>query len=116
MFDITYNANKSYCIVFDNKPQDKKIVTLLLSITIHYLTLRNVIYKYIYIHIIIHIIIMHIINNNLTDDDDDDIARQKRCIDAQANVSSRKFHLCSSTIKTTLFNLYCHSMYTPSLW
>ena len=24
MFDITYNANKSYCMVIDNKPQDNK--------------------------------------------------------------------------------------------
>ena len=24
IFDITYNANKSYCMVIDNKPQDKK--------------------------------------------------------------------------------------------
>ena len=30
----------------------------------------------------------HIINNNLTDDDD--IARQKRCLYAQANVLARK--------------------------
>ena len=42
MFDITYNANKSFCMVIDNKPMDKKIFTLLLSITIHYLTLRHV--------------------------------------------------------------------------
>ena len=26
MFDITYNANKSYCMVIDNKPQDKKYI------------------------------------------------------------------------------------------
>ena len=42
MFDITYNANKSFCMVIDNKPEEKKIFTLLLSITIHYLTLINV--------------------------------------------------------------------------
>ena len=42
MFDITYNANKSFCMVIDNKPGDKKIFTLLLLITIHFLTLRNV--------------------------------------------------------------------------
>ena len=24
MFDITYNANKSFCMVIDNKPRDKK--------------------------------------------------------------------------------------------
>ena len=48
--------------------------------------------------------------------DDDDIARQKRCIYAQTNVLAIKFHLCSSTIKTTLFNSYYGSMYTSSLW
>ena len=26
MFDITYNANKSYCMVIGDKPQDKKII------------------------------------------------------------------------------------------
>ena len=56
----------------------------------------------------------HIINNNLTDDDD--IAMQKRCIYAQANALARKFNLCNSSIKTILFNSYCGSMYTSSLW
>ena len=42
MFDITYNAKKSFCMVIDNKHEVKKIFTLLLSITIHYLTLINV--------------------------------------------------------------------------
>ena len=46
----------------------------------------------------------------------DDIARQKRCIYAQANALARKFYLCNSSIKTTLFNSYCGSMYTSSLW
>ena len=86
-------------MVIDNKPQDKK--NMLLSITIHYLYYTEKC-KY----------LGHIINNNITDDDD--IARQKRCIDAQANVLARKFHLCTSTIKATLFNLYCGSMYTSS--
>ena len=51
-----------------------------------------------------------IINNNLTDDDD--IARQKRYIYAQANALAS---LCNSSIKTTLYNSYCGSMYTSSL-
>ena len=42
MFDITYNANQPFCMVIDNKPRTRKIFILLLSITIHYLTLRNV--------------------------------------------------------------------------
>ena len=56
----------------------------------------------------------HIINNNLADDDD--IARQKRCFYAQANVLARKFRFCSSGIKNVLFHSYCGTMYTSSLW
>ena len=56
----------------------------------------------------------HIINNNLTDDDD--IARQKSCFYAQANVLARKFRFCSSGIKNVLFHSYCGTMYTSSLW
>ena len=70
MFDITYNANKSFCIVINNKPIDKK--------NIHPVVINNHTLPYTekckYLG--------HIINNNLTDDDD--IARQKRCIYTQA--------------------------------
>ena len=99
MFDITYNANKSFCMVIDNKLGDKK--------NIHPLVINNQTLphtekcKY----------LGHIINNNFTDD----IARQKRCIYAQANVLATKFYLSNSTIKTTLFNSYCGSMNTSSL-
>ena len=75
MFDITYNANKSFCLVIDNKPRDKK--------NIHPVVINN--------HTLPHTAkckyLDHIINNNLTDDDD--IARQKRCIYAQANALAR---------------------------
>ena len=102
MFDITYNAKKSVCMVIDNKPRDKK--------NIHPVVINNHTLPYTekckYLG--------HIINNNLTDDDD--IARQKRCIYAQANALARKFYLCNNSIKTTLFNSYCGSMYTSSLW
>ena len=102
MFDITYNANKSFCLVIDNKARDKKNIhpVVINTHTLPY-TAKC---KY----------LGHIINNNLTDDDD--IARQKRCIYAQANALARKFNLCNSSIKTTLFNSYCGSMYTSSLW
>ena len=56
----------------------------------------------------------HIINNNLTDDDD--IARKKRCLYAQANVSARKCCLCNISTKIILFQAYCAPMYTSSLW
>ena len=100
--DITYNANKSFCMVIDNKPRDKN--------NIHPVVINNHTLPYTekckYFG--------HIINNNLNDDDD--IARQKRCIYAQANALARKFYLCNSSIKTTLFNSYCASTYTSILW
>ena len=102
MFDITYNASKSFCMVIDNKPRDKKNIHPVV-INNHTLPYTEK-YKY----------LGDIINNNLTDDDD--IARQKIYIYAQANALARKFYLCNSSIKTTLFNSYCCSMYTSSLW
>ena len=75
MFDITYNANKSLCMVIDNKPWDKK--------DIHHVVINNHTLSYTekckYLG--------HIINNNLTDDDD--IARQKICIYAQENALAK---------------------------
>ena len=102
MFDITYNANKSFCMVIDNKSRDKNNIhpVVINNHTLPY----NEKCKY----------LGHIINNNLTDDDD--IARQKIYICAQANALARTFYLCNSSIKTTLFNSYCGSMYTSSLW
>ena len=94
IFDIIYNANKSYCMVIDNKPVVINNHTLPHTEKCKYLG--------------------HIINNNLTDNDD--IARQKRCIYVQTNVLASKYHLSSSTIKTTLFYSYCGSMYASSLW
>ena len=63
MFDITYNANKYFCMVIDNKPRDKKHIH---SVVINKHTLPYT-EKCKYLG--------HIINNNLTDVDD--IARQK---------------------------------------
>ena len=79
IFNITYNVNKSYCMVIDNKPQTMKYT--------HPVILNNNVLPYTtkckYLG--------HIINTNLTDDDD--IARQKRCFYAQANVLARKLAL-----------------------
>ena len=89
MFDITYNANKSYCMVIDNKSEDKK--------NIHPVVINN--------HTLPHTekckYLGHIINNNLTNDDD--IARQKRCTYVQANVLARTFHLCSSITNNFIY-------------
>ena len=101
IFNITYNVNKSYCMVIDNKPQKME--------NTHPVILNNNVLPYTtkckYLG--------HIINNNLTDDDD--IARQKRCFYAHANVLARKFRFCSSVIKNVLFHSYCGTMYTSSL-
>ena len=102
MFDITYSANTFYCMVIDNKPQYKK--------NIHPVVINN--HRLPYTEKCKYL--GHIINNNLTVyiTDDADISRHKRCIYAQANVLAITFHLCSSTIKTTLFNSYCGSIPT----
>ena len=93
MFNITYNAKKSFCMVIDNKPQDRK--------NVHCIHLDNHPLPYTtkckYLG--------HIINNNLIDDND--IARQKRCLYAQANVLARKFCLCNISTKIILFQAYC---------
>ena len=85
MFDITYNANKSYCMVINNKPQDKK--------NIHPVATNN--------HTLPHIekckYLGHIINNNLTDDDD--IVSQQTCIYAQANVLEKNFTYVTVPLK-----------------
>ena len=102
IFNITYNVNKSYCVVIDNTPQTMTYT--------HPVILNNNVLPYTtkckYLG--------HIINNNLTDDDD--IARQKRCFYAQANVLARKFRFCSSGIKNVLFHSYFGTIYTSSLW
>ena len=54
LFNMTYNAKKSFCMVIDNKPQDMNI--FLNNHSLPYTTKC----KY----------LGHIINNNLTDDDD----------------------------------------------
>ena len=89
-------------MVIDNKPQDRK--------NVHCIHLDNHPLPYTtkckYLG--------HIINNNLTDDDD--IARQKRCLYAQANVLAQTFCLCNISTKIILFQAYCAPMYTSSLW
>ena len=99
---ITYNAKQLFCMVIDNKPQDRK--------NVHCIHLDNHPLPYTtkckYLG--------HIINNNLTDDDD--IARQKRCLYAQANVLARKCCLYNISSKIILFQTYCAPMYTSSLW
>ena len=63
LFNITYNANKSYRMVTDSKPQDMKNIHCV-NLNIHHLPYTTKC-KY----------FGHVINNSLTDEDN--IARQK---------------------------------------
>lgn len=58
------------------------------------------------------------LGHHLTDDlsDDKDIQRQCRMMYAQANMLKRKFGMCSSSVKTTLFKTFCTPIYTAHLW
>ena len=51
----------------------------------------------------------HIISDTLTDDED--MARQRRSLYVQGNIISRRFTMCSPTVKTMLFRTYCTSIY-----
>ena len=101
LLNVTYNAKMSFCMVINNKPQDMKNVHCI-HLNNHPLP-YNTKCKY----------LAHIINNNLTDDDD--IAKQKRCLYAQANVLARKYCPDNISTKITLFQAYCAPMYTSSL-
>ena len=48
--------------------------------------------------------------------DDEDIRRQLRSMCIRANMLSRKFSRCSSTVKDLLFRSHCQSMYCAHLW
>ena len=61
---------------------------------------------------------MKYLGHVITDDgmDDQDILRQCRQLYAQGNVLTRKFYMCSNTVKVHLFRTYCSSLYTSQLW
>ena len=95
LFNIIYNASKSCCMVLDSKPQDMKHIHC-----VNHPLSHTTKFKY----------LVHTINNNLIGGDN--IARQKRCLYAQANVLSRIRLFCSTSTKITLFLVYCAPMYT----
>ncbi len=47
---------------------------------------------------------------------DDDIGKHCRKLYAQDNTLVRKFHMCSTEVKITLFRTYYTAMYTVYLW
>lgn len=54
----------------------------------------------------------------VTDDlkDDMDIERERRALSVRCNMLARRFAMCTSQVKTTLFRAFCQSFYTCSLW
>ena len=56
----------------------------------------------------------HIICNNFKDDSD--MLRQCRYLYAQGNTLKRNFHMCTESVKRSLFRAYCYSLYTCQLW
>ena len=49
----------------------------------------------------------HVITNDMTDDAD--MMRQRRQVYALGNVLSRRFHMCSIEVKSTLFSLILYT-------
>ena len=80
IFDITYNANKSYCMVIHNEPQDKTNIHSVI-INTRFLSHTDKC-KY----------LGYIINNYLTDKVD--IARQKRYLSSDKCFSQNRARGC----------------------
>ena len=100
--DIKFNTSKSAILPF--LPEDKK------KFKIPTLYLNNeqipVVSSFKYLG--------HILTNKGSDDED--IGRQRKKIYAQGNSILRKFYMCSTEVKVTLFKSYCTSLYTAHLW
>ena len=101
-FDIIFNSKKSAVMFF--KPSYMLNVKLP-SFRMNYESIE-VVHKYTYLG--------HIISDTLCDDLD--IYRQRKRIFAQGNSLLRKFFMCTTEVKTTLFRSYCSSFYTAQLW
>ena len=101
-FDIKFNGKKSNVMIVRSKEDNK------LSFPAFFLsgTVLKICEEVKYL------------GHYLTDDlsDDRDIQRQYRMMYAQANMLIRKFSMCSSSVKITLFETFCTPMYTAHLW
>ena len=53
----------------------------------------------------------HVISNDMADDAD--MMRQIRQLYARGNALSRRFHMCSTEVKNTLFRSFCTPIYLP---
>ena len=101
-FDITYNAEKSNIMIVRSKDDRRSVFPqfFLSNKTID--TCNEA--KY----------LGHYISDDLSDDKD--IQRQCSKLYAQANMLKRRFHMCSSDVKASLFRAYCTPLYTAHLW
>lgn len=99
---LIYNANKSEVMIFEAGGKCPQTIP---NIYLEGLPLRRV-YKLKYLG--------HILNPGLKDDAD--IERERRAISVRANMLARRFARCSKNVKITLFQAYCTSLYTCSLW
>lgn len=99
--NLLYNTSKSIVMVFKSKNEIMQIPSVWLDGR-KMDVVRSV--KY----------LGHIITDDLKDTED--MERQRRAISVRAGMLSRRFHLCSTNVKRTLFNAFCTSLYTSELW
>ena len=103
--DMTLNARKSVCMVFNPRDRSKVILPSFPLFRIGTEMLEFVpSFRY----------LGHIItcNNN----DDDDIQREINNMFVRTNILIRKFSKCTDAVKIILFQAYCICLYDASLW
>ena len=101
-FDIKYNAEKSNIMIVRSR-EDRGSVFPMFFLSGNALGVCNEA-KY----------LGHYLSDDLSDDRD--IQRQCNKLYAQANMLKRRFHMCSSDVKASLFRAYCTPLYTAHLW
>ena len=101
-FDIKYNSTKSNIMIVKSK-EDRKLCFPEFCLCGQVLNVCSQA-KY----------LGHFITHDMSDDAD--LGRQCRRLYAQGNTLVRKFHICSTEVKVTLFKTYCTPLYTAHLW
>ena len=95
--DITHNAKKSNIMIIRSR-EDSKMLFPVFCLSATVLKVCDEI-KY----------LGYYITNDLCDDQD--IYRQRRMLNAQANMIVGKFSMCSASVNSTLFRAFCTPMY-----
>ncbi|XP_026315971.1 uncharacterized protein LOC113227298 [Hyposmocoma kahamanoa] len=99
---LKYNVTKSQLVIFKASTKCYSIVP---DVTLNGARLNMVTrFKY--------------LDHWVTDDlcDNGDIERERRSLAVPANMLARRFARCTKQVKITLFEAYCQSFYTCSLW